>query len=322
MELQVEVEVKNTIDATPDATSDAINSDPPKKKRGRKPKPKPLVEEPVIPKKRGRKPKGGKIINNPLEKSMESEYVTENVILHLKCNSQDIENSDSTQIESHDTSSIPFHLLDEINENVNDYVKDCNNEEYKIDTQHTKDIAEMKTISDKIIELQKNFYFNDIQTTNSACFWCTCDFDHTSVHIPKYKMNDQYHVYGCFCCPECAVAYLYKEQLDGSQKYERYLLLNFLYNKVFDIVTSIKPAPDPHYMLDKFMGNMTIQEYRKLLRQDRLFIVVDKPITRILPEVYEESDLKSSHLDGYNKSSTSFQIKTSDATNKMKGFFS
>ena len=62
------------------------NIQPEKKKRGRKPKPKPEVQEPYVPKKRGRKPKGGKTLANPLEKSKESEYVTENVILHLICN--------------------------------------------------------------------------------------------------------------------------------------------------------------------------------------------------------------------------------------------
>ena len=57
------------------------------KKRGRKAKN--ATEKSTTPKKRGRKPKGGKIIENtkiqvsePLQKP--------NVILHLKCNSKDI----------------------------------------------------------------------------------------------------------------------------------------------------------------------------------------------------------------------------------------
>jgi hypothetical protein len=43
-------------------------------------------------------------------------------------------------------------------------------------------------------------------------------------------------------------------------------------------------------MLDKFYGNLTIQEYRMLLRKDRLFLVVDKPLTRVLPELHEDND--------------------------------
>jgi hypothetical protein len=43
-------------------------------------------------------------------------------------------------------------------------------------------------------------------------------------------------------------------------------------------------------MLDKFYGNLSIQEYRSLLRNERLFLIVDKPLTRILPELHEDND--------------------------------
>ena len=285
-------------------TSETVQ--PEKKKRGRKPKPKPEVEEPYVPKKRGRKPKGGKILTNPLEKSKESEYVTENVILHLKCNTEDIDNSND-HFESHENNNISYHVLEDEQETPNNDPEEVLSANIQNDIKESKEIA-MKRISEKIIDLQKAFYFNEIHTNNSACFWCTCDFNHTSIHIPKYKLNDVYHVYGCFCSPECAVAYLFKETIDSSIKYERYQLLNYLYNRIYDNVSNIKPAPDPHYMLSKFMGNMNIEEYRELLRQDRLFIVVDKPITRILPEIYEEVDLKGSQLDP-TQSKSVFQIK-------------
>jgi hypothetical protein len=43
-------------------------------------------------------------------------------------------------------------------------------------------------------------------------------------------------------------------------------------------------------MLEKYYGNLTIQEYRALLRNERLFLIVDKPLTRILPELHEDND--------------------------------
>jgi hypothetical protein len=43
-------------------------------------------------------------------------------------------------------------------------------------------------------------------------------------------------------------------------------------------------------MLDKYYGNLSIQEYRSLLRNERLFLIVDKPLTRILPELHEDND--------------------------------
>ena len=36
------------------------------------------------------------------------------------------------------------------------------------------------------------------------------------IYIPKYFMNETYHVYGCFCSPECAVAHLMEENIDSS----------------------------------------------------------------------------------------------------------
>ena len=42
--------------------------------------------------------------------------------------------------------------------------------------------------------------------------------------------------------------------------------------------------------LDKFNGNLTIEEYRKLLHSDRLILVVDKPLTRTFPELHEDND--------------------------------
>jgi hypothetical protein len=43
-------------------------------------------------------------------------------------------------------------------------------------------------------------------------------------------------------------------------------------------------------MLEKYYGNLSVQEYRSLLRNERLFLIVDKPLTRILPELHEDND--------------------------------
>ena len=43
-------------------------------------------------------------------------------------------------------------------------------------------------------------------------------------------------------------------------------------------------------MLDKFYGSLSIQEYRTLMRSERLFLIVDKPLTRIMPELHEDND--------------------------------
>ena len=138
--------------------------------------------------------------------------------------------------------------------------------------------------------MEHNLHVNNVNNKKSACFWCTHDFDNPPVYVPKHFINDTYHVYGCFCSPECGVAYLMNESIDSSAKAERYHLLNHIYTKIYEYKKNIKPAPNPYYMLDKFCGNLSIQEYRSLLRNERLFLIVDKPLTRILPELHEDND--------------------------------
>ncbi len=149
---------------------------------------------------------------------------------------------------------------------------------------------EARDVWKKLKQLERNLHQNHVSHKRSACFWCTCDFDNPAIFIPKCYVRDAYEVYGCFCSPECAAAFLMREHIDSSAKFERYHMLNHLYSKVYNYTKNIKPAPDPFHMLDKFCGNLTIQEYRSLLRNERLFLIVDKPLTRVLPELHEDND--------------------------------
>ena len=149
----------------------------------------------------------------------------------------------------------------------------------------------------KINQLKISFHKSDIcQNTRStgaqrsACFWCTCEFDSPAIYIPKSVLKDMYNVYGCFCSPECAAAFLMNESIDTSTKFERYHLLNSLYGKIYKHEKSIKIAPNPYYLLNKFYGNLSIQEYRKLFQSDQMIYVVNKPLTHILPELYEDNN--------------------------------
>jgi len=142
----------------------------------------------------------------------------------------------------------------------------------------------------KIDELAIALHTNNISDKKSACFWDTCDFDSPPIHIPKFVSGDTYHCYGCFCSPECATAYLFRETIDTATRFERYALLNHLYCKIYDYNKNIKPAPDPFHTLDKFYGNLSIQEYRRHLKSERILLVVDKPLTRTLPEIHEDND--------------------------------
>jgi hypothetical protein len=49
-------------------------------------------------------------------------------------------------------------------------------------------------------------------------------------------------------------------------------------------------APNPYYTLDKFYGNLSIQEYRQLLTYERLLLIIDKPLTKVFPELHEDNN--------------------------------
>ena len=74
-----------------------------------------------------------------------------------------------------------------------------------------------------------------------CCFWDTEPFKTEPVYIAKHlsPSTNKYNVYGCFCCPECAVAYLFNETCDSSIKWERYSLLNHLYSPIYNYENNI-----------------------------------------------------------------------------------
>jgi hypothetical protein len=239
-----------------------------------------------ILKKRGRKPKGGKIIQHLTPLNNEKKNKT-NIILHLKCYLKDLtpNNLQNNNIESYNFSNNNDLTYELINNKVD--VAPIDPIDYEIDND-PKD--KYKEIWKKIKQLENNLHINNISDKKSACFWCTYDFDNPPIYIPKYFIKNTYHVYGCFCSPECGTAFLMEENIDSSTKFERYHFINHLYAKIYNYEKNIKPAPNPYYMLDKFYGNLSIQEYRSLFKNERLFLIVDKPLTRVLPELHEDND--------------------------------
>jgi hypothetical protein len=305
-----------------------------------------------IPKKRGRKPKGGKIIqtDTPIEQPTIPEP---NIILHLKCGLADINKNNQflsnvvyrPEVETIDAYQYqnPTHTtyyelgmsstLNQFNQNnsmqyeqqnTNTNTKhqttdDCNTLNAYMDL---KEIQYQKMIHLKLQELTVKLHINHMIDKKSACFWCSCDFDNPPIYIPKHELNGIYDCYGCFCSPECATSYLFKEHIDSSTKFERYHLLNHIYCKIYNYSKNIKPAPDPFYTLDKFYGNLSIQEYRRLLKNERLLLIVDKPLARSMPELYEDNNdfVIQSHLT-VPSSNNQLKVRVSNKQKMKNSFF-
>lgn len=186
---------------------------------------------------------------------------------------------------------IATNSYNHLNDNSN-----CENDDDDDDETGSCDKS-LKDIWKKLNHLKLCFHKSDVfqnigvGARRSCCFWDTCDFDTPPVYIPKcITQNGGYTVYGCFCSPECALAYLMNEGVDTSVKFERCQMLNSMYGKLLNYDKSIKPAPNPQYILNKFYGNLSIQEYRKLFKSEQIIYVVNKPLTHILPEMYEDNN--------------------------------
>lgn len=292
------------------------NKVPEKSKRGRKKKivsednnitSHEQINEPIKPppKKRGRKPKGGKIISQNINVNNKCDNEP-NIILHLKCFLKDITH------QNNENNKLKYNPVFEKVEGFNFHDNNKNNNELLINSEHSNkpyqnindkfhdndddidndihnDNDNVKSIWKKINTLKINLHKNNISDKRSACFWCTYEFDNPPIYIPKCSFKDTYQVYGCFCSPQCGVAHLMNEKIDASIKFERYQLLNHVYGKIYNYSKTIKPAPDPYYLLDKYYGNLSIKEYRELFNNDQLLIVVEKPLSHVFPELYEDN---------------------------------
>lgn len=301
----------------------------------------PKVESIKSPKRRGRKPKGGKIINVD-DNNKVIRKPTQNIILHLKCLESDIVNNTLITCNSYvpnveDVNTYQFNQIKHNNLNSldltitnqhcdslknNDCVEiyDQNSKTLTDDYVHVKDKEfinnDRNIVWKKLRELASNLHVNNISDKRSSCFWCTYEFDNPCIHIPKLQLNDTYHCYGCFCSPECACAYLFKENIDSAIRFERYHMLNHIYCKIYNYEKNIKPAPNPFYTLEKYCGNLSIHEYRNMINKESVLLVIDKPLTRVLPELHEDNDDNMLHNNRKITSSNKFALNSRQTISK------
>ena len=127
------------------------------------------------------------------------------------------------------------------------------------------------------------------QTTKIYCFWCCHPFDSIPWGVPVKYVNEVYHVDGNFCSPECAAAYNF-DQKDSSM-WERYMLLNMMYNKVNQpIYQKLKLAP-PRRLLSQFGGTMSIFDFREYCQNYSKDYIINYPPMINIPTMAEEFNL-------------------------------
>jgi hypothetical protein len=165
------------------------------------------------------------------------------------------------------------------------------------ETTHIANISQMEHVS--VCKLPSNYseklmvLFQDANRyqklpdkTETACFWCCHGFHSQPVAIPSHILDEIWYMYGCFCSPECATSYLFKERIDNNVQWERYALLNSLYSEDAELPcgasSGIRPAP-PRETLRMFGGSMDIAEYRALVHERKLRVdVLTPPMVSII----------------------------------------
>jgi hypothetical protein len=283
------------MDPTPIQHSDEISppnpntlaSPPTKLGRGKKSKtadastPAPSSDAPGP--KRGRKPKGSKIVNHTAG-VVRPKMVRHNIMLHLKCYTRDlVEVRKGYECPMNTGPGIKYAQFTDADSA--DGTAPTQSDSEKTPAAHTQNIRE------KLTELEHQLHINMPCTDRkSACFRCTCDFPGLPIYIIREYTQSKYVGYGCFCSPECAVGHLLSEHIETSVMFERLSYTNHVYGKVFGYSNGIRPSPDPRYVLSKFHGNMSPDEYRNLLTLDKTFVFTDKPMTHLFPELHEDND--------------------------------
>lgn len=112
------------------------------------------------------------------------------------------------------------------------------------------------------------------ESVDIACFWCSHTFEGTPCIIPEREVAGVYNVYGNFCCPECALAYVLGETIDPHVRWERIALLHRIYDR--EGHGRLFPAPGRE-VLKLFGGPLTIESYRSTIRQGKVRVDTHMP---------------------------------------------
>jgi hypothetical protein len=134
------------------------------------------------------------------------------------------------------------------------------------------------------------------ETSEAACFWCCHTFTNRPVVLPIRDTGEHLEVMGNFCSPECATSYLFDMRQDSHTRWEQLALLYRVYGDACN--SKITPAP-PRNILQLFGGNLSITEYRNMIRSHKVRVDIHLP-----PMVSILSTMDTKPIDFYDASLT------------------
>jgi len=138
-----------------------------------------------------------------------------------------------------------------------------------------------------------------ITNTNNACLWCCHSFTNIPWGIPYKYIKNKFQLFGNFCLPNCALAYILQYYKDDDSYWEKISLLNLLYFKVFGDYKNLTPSIDK-MALKLFGGKLDIDEYRNINGlNDKMYNIEFPPCNTIIPileEIYKKTNLNNTFL--------------------------
>ncbi len=143
---------------------------------------------------------------------------------------------------------------------------------------------------DSVVNVLKDLMVNDewCDQTTYRCYWDCHEFSTTPFGIPVKHKNDKYHVIGCFCSLECAVAHNFHSNDNLSDMWERYNLISMLSREMK--YKSVVNAAISRKCLKAFGGNLTIEEFREKSSQHTIMNVLNYPMVSLVEQVEEIND--------------------------------
>jgi len=262
------------------------------------------------------------------------------LIVHLPVHSSEITFHDEpfrydpnppTTFEAFDVSQVDPFSTEAMYENV-PQVEEKKNE--VVETSETQDFVSFSEPAPKVVQQQstvrkeygptKLLVAHASSTTSHSlpdetsvgCFWCCEHFSGRPCVVPTQINEDVWQVYGNFCMPQCAMAYLLSEQLDTHTRWERIALLNRLYGG--SCQGRVYPAPNRE-SLQRFGGPISAEDFRTICNEQRIRVDIHMP-----PMVSILASMDTKPIDFYetplrNTFASPYQMNIVRPTDEPKG---
>lgn len=151
------------------------------------------------------------------------------------------------------------------------------------------------------IVLLKDMIMNEewCDKTNYWCYWDCHSFENKPFGIPIKYNKGKFHVYGCFCSMECAVAYNFYANENMDNVWENFNLLNMM-STMMSYKLSLNPAIS-RKCLNVFGGPLTIEQFRDKSVNNNKFNILTYPMVSIVEHVEEinESSSYDTKINGF-----------------------